>query len=95
MCSGCGVTLLLLLCSICISFALRGDMISLAFGVSMAGGLTAATVGYVPTAFVCWGVGLVCRVSCLMAFCVLFYMCLIVEVQIIFICYKQIFCLVR
>ena len=43
-----------------------------ACGVLVSGGWPAAPVGYVPTVFVCWGVGLVCRVVCLMAFRVLF-----------------------
>ncbi len=61
--------LLSLLCSICITFEMGGDMIPLACGGLMSGGLPAATAGYVPTVFVCWGVGMVCRVLYAMAFC--------------------------
>ena len=63
--------LLSLLCYICIAFEMVGDMIPLSCGGLMSGGLPAATVGFVPTVFVCCGVGLVCRVVCLMAVWVL------------------------
>jgi len=81
-----------LLCSICIAFEMGGEMIPLACGGLMSDGLPVATVGYVPTIFVCWGVGLVCRVLCPMALCVLsicawlsrFISCLFVTSTIIF-----------
>ncbi len=49
-----------------------GDIILLVSVVLMAGGLPAATDGYVPSDFVGWDVGLVCRVLCLLAFSVSF-----------------------
>jgi len=60
MCSGCGVVLLLLLCSICIAFAGGGgDTIMSAYDGLMAGDLPAATVGFVPNVVFGWDVGLI------------------------------------
>ena len=47
-------------------------MILLACVGLLAGCLLAATVGYIPTDFVGWDVGLVCGVSCPLAFSVSF-----------------------
>ena len=55
--------------SICISFV-RGWVViwPLSVGLVVAFSCLAATVGYVPTAFVGWGVGLGCDVLSLLAF---------------------------
>ena len=66
--------LLSFLRSICVSVEMGGNKFPSACGVLASGSWPAVTVGYVPTVFVCWGVGLVCRAVCLMAFCVL-YIC--------------------
>jgi len=66
------VILLSVLRYVCIEIT-GGDVADLLVSVSlMASGWPSATVGYVPTIFVGWGVDLVCRVFCLLVYSVRF-----------------------
>jgi len=73
----CVVLWLLLLCSFCIFFPGRcGVVLSVRVGV-MSNFLPAATVGFIPTVFIGWVVGLVCRRSGLLEFFA-FFICYVV-----------------
>ena len=71
-CLCCGAVLLSILRSICIKTA-GGSVANLPVSVGLvASGWLVATDGYVPTVFVGWGVGLACRVLCLLLYYVRF-----------------------